>query len=102
MQQILEKSIETKLKKEVEKMGGLCLKWVSPGFSGVPDRKCLLPGGFEWLVETKKPKTGVLSERQKLVHGQLRALGFKVDVVWSMKQLNDLLTRMYITTDYDL
>lgn len=38
-----EKEIEAKLKKEVEKVGGLALKFISPGVAGVPDRIVLLP-----------------------------------------------------------
>lgn len=32
-----EKVIEQKLASEVLKRGGICPKWVSPSFSGVPD-----------------------------------------------------------------
>lgn len=40
-----EKIIEHKLLMEVKKIGGLALKFVSPGFDGVPDRIVLLHGG---------------------------------------------------------
>ena len=40
-----EKTIEAKLVKNVRSMGGLALKFSSPGFDGVPDRLVLLPGG---------------------------------------------------------
>ena len=39
-----EKVIEQKLVAEVKKRGGICPKWVSPGFDGMPDRIVLLPG----------------------------------------------------------
>ena len=32
-----EREIERKLVSEVKKRNGICLKWVSPGFDGVPD-----------------------------------------------------------------
>ena len=41
----LEKDIEKHLTRAVGRAGGLCLKWVCPGFSGVPDRLVLIPGG---------------------------------------------------------
>ena len=41
----LEKDIERKLVDMVKRHGGLCLKWVCPGWSGVPDRIVLLPPG---------------------------------------------------------
>lgn len=73
----LEKDIEKKLRRMVEKRGGLCLKWVCPGWSGVPDRIILLPGGRIIFVELKRPTGGKLSELQKWWLEKLRSLGFK-------------------------
>ena len=39
-----EKTIERKLTLMVKKRGGICPKFVSPGFDGMPDRIVLLPG----------------------------------------------------------
>ena len=50
-----EKVIEQKLVAEVKKRGGICPKWVSPGFDGMPDRIVLLPGRHFGLVEVKAP-----------------------------------------------
>lgn len=72
----LEKEIEAKLVKVVRNRGGLCLKWVCPGWAGVPDRMLLLPGGHIVFVELKRPKGGVVSSRQKWWASKLRALGF--------------------------
>ena len=74
---MLEKEIESKLIKPVKGMGGLCLKFVTPGFTGVPDRIILLPGAHILFVETKKPGKKE-RPRQTLVQGILRRLGFKV------------------------
>ena len=38
-----EKEIEKRLVAEVKKNGGICPKFVSPGYSGMPDRIILLP-----------------------------------------------------------
>ena len=38
-----EKEVEQKLVKAVRKAGGFCIKFISPGFDGVPDRLVLLP-----------------------------------------------------------
>lgn len=38
-----EKIIERKLVKTAKNMGGIALKFVSPGFDGVPDRIVLFP-----------------------------------------------------------
>lgn len=76
---MLEKDIEKKLKANVKKLncGALCLKFESPGFTGVPDRIILLPGAKVIFVELKKPgkKERV---RQKYVQELFRGLGFEV------------------------
>ena len=84
----LEKDIERKLRLMVERHGGRCLKWVCPGWSGVPDRIVLLPVGRVIFVETKRPKDGRLSPLQKKWADWLKALGFTVAIVWNEKDLN--------------
>ena len=79
----LEKDIERKLRKLVESYGGKCLKWVCPGWSGVPDRIVLLPGGRVIFVETKRPKGGQLSELQKWWAKRLTDLGFSWHCIWN-------------------
>jgi hypothetical protein len=44
-----------KLVKAVKQIGGMCLKFTSPGFDGVPDRLVLLPLGRMAFVELKAP-----------------------------------------------
>ena len=72
---ILEKEIEQKLVRLVRKHGGLALKWVCPGWAGVPDRIVLLPGGRIYVIELKRPD-GRASERQRWWAAKLRRLGF--------------------------
>lgn len=91
----LERDIEKKLREKVEQHGGRCLKWVCPGWQGVPDRIVLLPGGRIMFVETKRPKGGSLSEMQKWWHKTLRWLGFDVWVIWNW---HDLETFMFVLT----
>lgn len=73
---VLEKEIEAKLVALIKQHGGLCLKWICPGWAGVPDRICLLPGGRVIFVELKRPKGGTLSARQKWWAKKLIDLGF--------------------------
>ncbi len=72
----LEKDIERKLRQLVERHGGRCLKWVCPGWSGVPDRIILLPRGRVIFVETKRPKGGRYSALQDKWRDWLTELGF--------------------------
>lgn len=74
---MLEKDIESKLRNPIRKLGGLCLKFETPGFTGVPDRILLLPGARAVFVETKKPGKKE-RRRQEYVQEQIRALGFTV------------------------
>lgn len=84
----LEKEIERKLKVLVEgRLGGLCLKWMCPGWSGVPDRILLLPGGRVYFVELKRPKGSRTSELQKWWKRKLEALGF---TVWHLHTSEDV------------
>lgn len=73
---VLEKEIEAKLKAMIVRHGGLCLKWVCPGWLGVPDRICLLPGGTVVFVELKSPTGGKRSKMQQWWARKLSALGF--------------------------
>jgi len=84
-----EKHIETYLRDQVKKKGGLALKFVSPGFSGVMDRIILLPGGKIIFVETKAPGKK-LRARQAFVKRQFEALGFTVLVIDSKDKVNEI------------
>lgn len=86
---VLEKEIEGKLRQMVENHGGLCMKWVS-GWSGVPDRIILLPGGLVMFAETKRPKGGRLSRLQEWWRKKLRGLGFWSVVVWDLVDVETL------------
>ncbi len=87
----LEKEIERKLKVLVEgRLRGLCLKWVCPGWSGVPDRILLLPGGRVHFVELKRPKGGKTEPLQIWWKRRLEGLGFSVWHVSTPEQLNYL------------
>ena len=86
----LEKDIERKLVKLVEKHGGLCLKWVCPGWSGVPDRIVLLPGGVVMFVETKRPKGSRVAKLQTWWAERIRRLGFWCFCTFDVPDLHTL------------
>lgn len=83
----LEKDIEKALGRMVGRHGGLCLKWVCPGWAGVPDRLVLLPGGRVVFVELKRPKGGQLAPMQIWWSRKLRGLGFEHWVIWDHEDL---------------
>lgn len=85
-----ERDIERALSVMVRRHGGLCLKWVCPGWAGVPDRIVLLPGGRVIFVEVKRPKGGWVSPGQAWFAEQLRALGFQHRFVRSREDIADL------------
>lgn len=76
---MLEKSVERMLRDGIEARvpKARCLKFVTPGFTGVPDRIILLPGAETVFVELKRPRQ-VERQRQLFVQAGLRKLGFKV------------------------
>lgn len=82
--------MERRLQKEVKRRGGQCLKWVSPGFTGVPDRLVFLPWNVFYLVELKS-ENGRLSPRQKLVGRQLAEIGFPVHVIANAEQFENFI-----------
>lgn len=86
----MEKTVEAYLRKKVKAAGGLALKLVCPGWTGVPDRLILMPGGRAYFAETKdlgkKPRP-----RQNYVHEVLRRLGFLVFVPDSKTSVDEML-----------
>ena len=85
-----EKVIEQKLVTEVKHRGGVCLKFTSPGFAGVPDRLILLPGGRIAFAELKAP--GEKPRKLQLArHRLLRRLGFHVFVIDETEQIGEIL-----------
>lgn len=86
----LERDIERALVGMVKSHGGMAMKWVCPGWAGVPDRIALLPGGKIIFVELKRPKGGEVRKLQEWWHTKLRSLGFTVWVIKNRSDINAL------------
>lgn len=82
---VRERDVERALIRQVRKAGGLCLKFVSPGWDGAPDRVCLWPGGRITFVELKAPGKKPRPLQIRRIE-QLRELGFEVTVVDSLER----------------
>lgn len=80
-----ERDVEAWLRRQIERLGGKAMKFVSPGNNGVPDRIAILPGGKVWFIELKK-RGEKQSELQKWQAEQLRKLGCNVATVAGMEQ----------------
>ena len=91
-----EKTIEKRLSLMVKKQGGICPKFVSPGFDGMPDRLVLLPGGNIAFVEVKAPgKNPRMIQESR--HRLLKRLGFKVYVLDSIDDIAEVLNDICTT-----
>lgn len=97
----LEKDIEKKLRQKVEALGGFCLKWDCPGWSGVPDRIVLLPGARLHFVELKRPKGGRLSKLQEKWHEWLGLRDFDVWTIWNERDLDAFFCHIQAEADED-
>lgn len=91
-----EKNIEQKFREEVKAVGGVAVKFTSPGWDGMPDRLALLPGGRMAFVEVKAPgkKPRPL---QAARHRMLRRLGFRVYVLDDEKQIGGIIDEIQAT-----
>lgn len=91
-----ERVIEQKFTAAVKSAGGVAVKFLSPGFDGMPDRLALLPGGRMAFVEVKAP--GKKPRPLQLArHRLLRGLGFRVYVLDDEKQIGGMLDEIRAT-----
>lgn len=91
-----ESVIERHLALSVKQMGGMAVKFVSPGLDGVPDRIVLLPKRKMAFVELKAPgkKPRPLQEKRRR---QLMALGFPVYVIDDAGKIGGVLDEIQTT-----
>ena len=91
-----EKEIEKKLTMEAKIRGGLAVKFVSPGFDGMPDRILLMPEGKIAFVEVKAPGKRP-RPLQMARHKLLRELGFSVFILDDVSQIGRILDAVQST-----
>lgn len=91
-----ENEIERKLTLQAKKMGGMAVKFNSPGLNGVPDRIVLLPGRKIAFVELKAPGKKPRPLQIKRIR-QLKSLGFPVFVIDGVEQIGGMLDEICAT-----
>lgn len=89
-----ERKVEKHLRISVERRGGTCEKFVSPGRRGVPDRQVSDRPGRIDFIETKAPDVEA-KPHQKRDHDRRRARGFRVYVLDTIEKVD-----WYMRTQY--
>lgn len=85
-----EKVIERKLVEAVKANDGMCIKLLCDNLLGLPDRMVLMPHSKIAFVELKT--TGRKPRRiQAFMHNKLRALGFRVEVIDTIKGIEQFI-----------
>ena len=88
-----EKKLEQKLVKAVRNIGGLALKFVSPGCDGVPDRLILIAYGKVAFVEVKaKGKKPRPIQIRRI--NQIKNLGFLVFILDDEKDIPSIIKQV--------
>ena len=90
---MLEKTIERHLVDGVKRLGGLCVKFVSPGTPGVPDRIIITATGKIIFVELKT-ETGRLAKIQRYTIEQMMRRGADVRVIKGLDSVKELLAEI--------
>lgn len=88
-----ESQIERRLVEGVKRLGGMCLKFVSPGTLGVPDRIIITAKGRVIFVELKA-ETGRLTKIQRYVIGEMQKRGADARVVKGINEVKELLAEI--------
>lgn len=85
---MLEKDLEKKLKTRCEEIDCLCLKFESPGNTGVPDRLVIGNTGKVYFVELKQSKKAKVAAKQKWWNEKLRKRKLKSYFINDVEGLN--------------
>ena len=88
-----EKKTERYLSERMKALGGRAVKFVSPGWAGVPDRVCLCRGKavfVELKSEGEKPRA-----IQRARHAELKRMGFMVYVCDTKASVDDMICKEF-------
>jgi hypothetical protein len=91
VKRVLENSVENELVKRVKAIGGRAEKVIALGRRGFFDRLVVLPGGRIIFVECKRPRGGIVSPNQILLHDAYRKLGVVIAIVRNSEDIDQLI-----------
>lgn len=92
----MERDIEKYLNRKVKEIGGLSLKFTSPGQAGVPDRIVIHQGRI-YMVELKTVQ-GRVSALQMSVIRKLKKHGIDVLIIRSKQEVDDFVSNLQTTS----
>ena len=88
-----EYAVEKHLVQKAQECGGICLKFISHGIEGVPDRIVVLPGGKIGFAEMKAP--GKKPRRlQRAVIRDLYRRGCRIATIDNLKSAEGFVRRL--------
>lgn len=90
-----ESALESRLVREVKRIGGIAPKWVSPGNRGVPDRLVILPNGKTVYVEMKAPGKPLKPLQEKWAK-TLSKLGHTVYTIDSNERIDRFIAKVML------
>ena len=96
VQNLKESTIERHLVEGIKRLGGMCIKFTSPGTPGVPDRLIITSTGRIIFAELKT-EAGCLSKIQKYKIGQMMKRGADVRVVKGIDGVKQLLAEIEVS-----
>lgn len=88
-----EYAVEKHLISVTRACGGMCIKFTSPGMSGVPDRIVILPGGKIGFAELKVPGKKPRRLQRNVLRG-LYLLGCRVCVIDNPESAENFIRRL--------
>jgi len=86
---VREATLEQYLKDEIENLGGLCYKWVSPGRSNVPDRIVIINRNV-FFIEVKT-ENGTPSSGQKREIERIKNVNGMAGVIYGKKEIDQFI-----------
>lgn len=90
-----EKHVEAYAKRKIEALGGMCMKFVSPGRKGVPDRLIVSMSGLVYFLELKWGKNGTSAAQDKF-YKDMQLRGITVYYAKTKQEIDEFIENIYL------